>query len=74
LPDIAPSIIVQNGRADFGVPKHLDALALCVGGNAGEADSLQVSSIAPQFLDEPRPAAQLNKAPLPYHFPHRRFH
>jgi hypothetical protein len=34
-------------------------------GDAGEANRLEVGSVAAQFLDEPRPPTQLDEAPLP---------
>jgi hypothetical protein len=64
LTDIAPSVLVEDGRADFRIPEHLDAFALRIVGDTGEADRLQVAPIAAQFLDEPRPAAELDKTTL----------
>jgi hypothetical protein len=74
LPDITPSVFIENGGADLGIPEHLEALALRIVGNAGEADCLQVGSVAAQFLYKPRPAPQMDKAPLPNRLPHGRLH
>ena len=58
----------------LGIPKHLEALALRVVGDAGEADRLQVGPVAAQFLYKPGPPAHLDEASLLDGLPYRRLH
>jgi hypothetical protein len=58
LPDISPSIFVENRRANLGIPKYLEALALRVVGNAGLSQGLQFGPVATQCFHEPPPPAQ----------------
>ena len=62
--DISPSVFVEHGRADLGVPKHFEALSLGIVGDAGEAEGLQVVRFAAHFLDEPRSPAKLDETSL----------
>ena len=59
-----PAVGVENPCADFGVPDHLQRLALGVVGNAGEAQRLDRAGGGVDRLDQPRPPAHLDEAPL----------
>jgi hypothetical protein len=59
--DGAPGVLRENARADFGVPKNFDLLALCIISDAGEAHRRQLGSGIIYSLDEPGPAAYLDK-------------
>ena len=48
--NILPAVIIQDSRAYLGIPDDFERLALCIIGNAGQLECLQVRGIA---VEEP---------------------